>query len=51
MQQIKNYLSQIQNVRSILLLASTEEFEELEAWLKHTKKDRRYIVSCRKMVT
>lgn len=41
MQQIKNYLSQIQNVRSILLLASTEEFEELEAWLKHTKKGQK----------
>lgn len=38
MQQIKNYLSKLYDIQSVLLLGDTEEFVELESWLRQKKE-------------
>lgn len=41
MRQLKNYLSRIQSMETILLLSSTPEFEELALWLVNMRKAKR----------
>lgn len=38
MEQIKNYLSQLSRMNTILILSSSEEFQELEEWIKKNNK-------------
>ena len=37
MQQIKNYLSKLYDIKTVLLLSKTQEFSKLAEWLVRTK--------------